>query len=50
MDALVTNNNRIIRTTVFDTSDGVRLNAWPYIAYGPLVTKSSDGSLWLVSG
>jgi signal transduction histidine kinase/ligand-binding sensor domain-containing protein len=39
-----------IQTTVFDTSDGVRLHATEASGYRPLVTKASDGKLWFLSG
>jgi signal transduction histidine kinase/ligand-binding sensor domain-containing protein len=39
---------RTIQATVFDSSDGVRLDAGPG-AFTPHVTKSSDGKLWFTN-
>jgi ligand-binding sensor domain-containing protein/signal transduction histidine kinase len=45
LDAWVANSKRTIRTTVFDSSDGVRSRARP-TGYNPQVAKSADGKLW----
>jgi signal transduction histidine kinase/ligand-binding sensor domain-containing protein len=50
LEAAAADPNRTIRTTVFDTSDGVRLHSTPVSGYSPQVTKASDGKLWFLSG
>ncbi len=40
---------QMVRPTVFDSADGVRVRAIPYRPYNPPVTKSSDGKIWFVS-
>ncbi len=49
LDAWVADPKRTIQATVFDNSDGVRLNALPG-GLSPRVGKSTDGRLWSVSG
>ena len=46
--AWITDSKRTIRTTVFDSSDGVSVRALAE-GYGPKVTKSSDGKLWFAT-
>ena len=41
-------SGRTIRTTVFDSSDGVRTTSFA-LGYGPNAAKSIDGRLWFVS-
>ncbi len=45
LDAWVSDAKRSVQTTVFDTSDGVRIRALPG-PYGRKVTKSVDGKIW----
>ncbi|HTT20254.1 MAG TPA: PAS domain S-box protein, partial [Candidatus Sulfotelmatobacter sp.] len=45
LDAWVSDAERNVQTTVFDSSDGVRSRALPG-PYGRKVTKSSDGKIW----
>ncbi|MBV8553909.1 MAG: hypothetical protein JOY54_21645, partial [Acidobacteriaceae bacterium] len=40
---------RVVETTVFDSSDGVR-SSGRFGGYGPHVTKSPDGRIWFVPG
>jgi signal transduction histidine kinase/ligand-binding sensor domain-containing protein len=46
----VADSKRTIRTTVFDSSDGVVSHASPVSGYGPRVARSIDGKLWFLSG
>lgn len=46
-EAWVGDPGRVIKTTLFDNSDGVRTVAL-YGGYGPNVTKSPDGRIWFV--
>ena len=48
LDAWVTDSKRVLKTTIFDTSDGVR-SIGVYGGYGPHVAKSPDGRIWFVS-
>src|SRR5262249_34660879 len=48
LDAWVNDPNRRVDTTVFDSTDGVRNHAL-FGGYRPLVTKSADGKMWLLS-
>ena len=50
LDAWIADPNHVIEKTVLDTSDGVRLRSSATSAYGPRVTKSTDGKLWFVTG
>ena len=47
LDAWATDPNRIVKTEIFDASDGVRLSPFPG-GYTPHVTKSPDGRIWFV--
>jgi len=47
MDAWVADPKRTIRTTVFDSSDGVRSRALT-TGYTPLVAKTANGKLWFL--
>ncbi len=47
LDAGVADPKRTIRTTVFDSSDGVRSHALPS-GYNPGVAKSADGKIWFL--
>jgi signal transduction histidine kinase/ligand-binding sensor domain-containing protein len=47
LDAWVTDPNRVIQRTLFDTSDGVRGHAAAG-GYSPLMTKSTDGKIWFL--
>jgi signal transduction histidine kinase len=48
MDAWIADPNRLIRSTVFDSSSGVEIAALAG-GYSPQVTKSSDGRLWFAT-
>jgi len=51
LDGWVSDSNRVVRATVFDTSDGVRSRSRGVIGgYGPHVTKSADGTIWFLPG
>ena len=50
MDAWVANPKHSIQTTVFDSSDGVRIASLPGSAYSPRVAKTKDGRIWFVVG
>jgi ligand-binding sensor domain-containing protein len=50
IDAWISDPKRRIETTVWDAADGVRLRSSAASAYGPRVTKSTDGKLWYVTG
>jgi len=41
---------RSIETAVWDAADGVRIRSSAASAYGPRVTKATDGKLWFVTG
>ena len=45
MDAWVADPKRVVKTTTFDNSDGVRTHYWPG-GFVPLVSKATDGRLW----
>jgi signal transduction histidine kinase/ligand-binding sensor domain-containing protein len=47
LDAWINDPKYVLKTTVFDNSDGVR-NVGLYGAIGPHVTKASDGRIWFV--
>jgi signal transduction histidine kinase len=47
LDAGADDPNRIIQTSVFDSSDGVRSHPFT-IGYSPRVAKSADGRLWFL--
>ncbi len=47
LNAWALDASRLVRTTVFDSSDGIRLHA-PINSYSPIVTKSADGKVWFV--
>jgi signal transduction histidine kinase/ligand-binding sensor domain-containing protein len=49
LDAWIEDPMHILKTTVFDNSDGVR-SVGIYGNYGPRVTKSPDGKIWFVPG
>jgi len=48
MDAWVSDPKRVVKTTVFDNSDGVRTHSTAG-GFVPLVSKSADGKLWFVA-
>ena len=48
LDAWVSDPKHVVRTSVFDSSDGVRGRASPG-GYGPHVTKSPDGKIWFAA-
>ncbi len=50
VSAWVRDSKTSIRSTVFDSSDGVRLHSFGVTTFWPQVTRSSDGKLWFVSG
>jgi PAS domain S-box-containing protein len=50
LDAWMANPKHMVRTTIFDASDGVRLHSGPFTAYTPHVAKSPDGRLWFPAG
>ena len=50
LEEAVADPNRMIQTSVFDTTDGVRLHSVAVTGYSPPVTRASDGKLWFVSG
>ncbi len=45
LDAWAANPTRVVHTTVFDATDGVRGHAFASV-YSPPVTKTSDGKIW----
>jgi signal transduction histidine kinase len=45
--AWVDDSRHVIKTTIFDASDGVR-SVGAYGGYGPDVTKSADGRIWFL--
>ncbi len=45
LDAWINNPNHVVKTTVFDATDGVRSRAYPN-GNTPPVTKSTDGKIW----
>jgi Y_Y_Y domain len=47
LDAWISDPNRVIETTLFDTSDGVRGHAAAG-GYSPLMAKSTDGKIWFL--
>jgi signal transduction histidine kinase len=47
LDAWINDLKHVLKTTVFDNSDGVR-SIGVYGAMGPHVTKSPDGRIWFV--
>lgn len=47
LDAWVHDPQRMVKGTVFDTSDGVRSHSGVY-QYGPRVAKTADGRLWFL--
>jgi signal transduction histidine kinase/ligand-binding sensor domain-containing protein len=49
LDGWVSDSNRVVQATVFDTSDGVR-SVGAIGGYGPHVTKSADGRIWFLPG
>ena len=50
LDAWGADPKRTIQTTVFDSSDGVRIHAGAYSSYSPSVAKAADGKFWFVAG
>ena len=48
LDAWAADPKRIIQSTTFDSSDGVRLRAIAVSEYTPRVAKASDGQLWFL--
>jgi signal transduction histidine kinase/ligand-binding sensor domain-containing protein len=49
LDTWINDPTHVLKTTVFDNSDGVR-SVGIYGNYGPRVTKSPDGRIWFVPG
>ena len=50
LDAWIADPKRRIETTVWDTTDGVRLRSSSPDYFGPSIAKSADGKLWLLTG
>jgi signal transduction histidine kinase/ligand-binding sensor domain-containing protein len=48
LDAWAADPKRMIQSTTFDISDGVRLRAIAVSEYTPRVAKASDGKLWFL--
>ena len=48
LDAWVSGSRHVVKTTVFDSSDGVRSRAYP-IGTAPPVTESTDGKIWFTT-
>jgi signal transduction histidine kinase/ligand-binding sensor domain-containing protein len=48
LDAWAADPQRIIQSTILDSSDGVRLRAIAVSEYTPRVAKASDGKLWFL--
>src|SRR5262249_30889076 len=48
LDAWVNDPNRRVEAKVFDNTDGVRNHAF-FGGYRPLVTKSANGKIWVLS-
>ena len=48
LDAWVTDPKHVLRTAIFDSSDGVRIVGVGG-GYGPRVTKSPDGKIWFTA-
>ena len=48
VDAWAADPKRIVQSTTFDSSDGVRLRAIAVSEYTPRVAKASDGKLWFL--
>jgi hypothetical protein len=46
LDAWLTDSKRMIQTTVFDSSDGVRRHLLPVRDFNPRFAYSADGKLW----
>jgi signal transduction histidine kinase len=49
LNAACADPKRTVRTTVFDSSDGVAIRAIPAL-YRPQVAKTADGKLWFLPG
>ena len=47
LDAWVADPSRVLKSTVFDASDGVRSHAEGG-GFQPLMTKSADGRIWFL--
>jgi PAS domain S-box-containing protein len=47
LDAWISDPKHVVKTTIFDNSDGV-MSVGVYGAIGPHVTKSTDGRIWFV--
>src|SRR3984957_20437213 len=50
LDGWAADPKRIVQTTTFDSSDGVRLRATAVTGYTPRVSKAVDGKLWFLVG
>ncbi|MDX2151433.1 MAG: two-component regulator propeller domain-containing protein [Bryobacteraceae bacterium] len=50
LDSWLADPSRILQTTLFDASDGVKLRSLAASGYGPTVAKATDGRIWFVSG
>ena len=50
LDAWAADSKRMIQTTVFDSSEGVRNHADVVSGYSPRVARCVDGKLWFLSG
>ncbi|MDT7816697.1 MAG: hypothetical protein QOJ42_6613 [Acidobacteriaceae bacterium] len=48
LDGWAADSKRIIQSTTFDSSDGVRLHANALSEYTPRVARASDGTLWFL--
>jgi ligand-binding sensor domain-containing protein len=50
LDAAINDSKRTIQASVFDSSDGVMIDAFPISSFSPRFAKSTDGRLWFVNG
>ena len=48
LDGWITDSKRVVQTTFFDSSDGVRSRSTAG-RYGPKVTRAADGKLWFAA-
>jgi signal transduction histidine kinase len=50
LDAWIADPSRRVQPTVWDAADGVTLRSVSPASFGPPVTKSNDGKLWIMPG
>jgi len=50
LDAWIADPRRTVQTTVWDAADAVRLRSSAASTFGPRVTRTSDGTLWFLTG